>query len=819
MKHAVRRVAVAMLFLAPALLAQIDVSRRTIHVYRRAEVGDPLDESIQITAGTGSASWSIGTVTGPLAPYMQATPTSGTAPSTMTIIFRGKGSEQLGLGDRAAIVPVIQSGGNTVNITITLTTVRKRAWEYFSYMTGYENGVGCTKSHAVFLQNDACVVTNELPAAWPNFILPAVGGSYVDPQFGAKITRMTDNRGVQYSGRKAISATNKYLLAGRYDGTVYVYNIPTGTVAYSAVPGNQNYIHWDPSNDDLYYYLGWNDAKIHQYRLSTATDTVIANYQGAPYNFTGLLDGGTFNMSDDGYMAFWNAGWGKACVADVVGMTVQNQDSHTHCWDLSSNGLVWTSIDSIAVSQVDLPTGKRYMLMMGDPRATFWQLKDGVVTFSHTAPTDMEKLWNGPVGAVSTPHSGFFRASDGQVYWDCGWNSGYSGKGYQAVYRVSAGQQMGLAEEVGGGQRLSYLTCYGCWADAHHGCSDRLGGCVTAYFNDPGEYGTALNNQLITAATSTNPAVITTASNHGWSTNREVFISWTEGNTCINGKWAITKIADNQFSIPVNCSGAGAYVANSGVVVNADPVLTSRAYRNEMIITRPGEEVRRVAVHRARMLGNTFNSTHGQVSYYGYSPKSSISYDGCYIAFMSNMGDPSANSAYIAETGFCPSQMMSVRSIQPTPSGAILNYALPANVSCTILASHNIDFSSPFASSISDGQSGLSRTLVLTGGTANSDTWVRWQCGLYTASRYFRTLPSLSGAGLLQLNLGPQAGITNAVVEWGYNSGSLSNTTASVPCTAGCRIELRPNRGVVYHRVRDESETSSTRPVQAVLTR
>lgn len=77
----------------------------------------------------------------------------------------------------------------------------------------------------------------------------------------------------------------------------------------------------------------------------------------------------------------------------------------------------------------------------------------------------------------------------------------------------------------------------------------------------------AQNSFSVTAATTANPIVITTASAHGWATNDTVtFSGMTGGFTALNGNsYTITVTGGSTFSVPVNGSLYAAYSGSGSV--------------------------------------------------------------------------------------------------------------------------------------------------------------------------------------------------------------------------------------------------------------
>lgn len=72
------------------------------------------------------------------------------------------------------------------------------------------------------------------------------------------------------------------------------------------------------------------------------------------------------------------------------------------------------------------------------------------------------------------------------------------------------------------------------------------------------------NSVTITAATSASPIVLTSSTNHGWSTDQQVTFAALPGDfgTALNGTTqTITRVSDTQFSVAVNGSAYTAYTS------------------------------------------------------------------------------------------------------------------------------------------------------------------------------------------------------------------------------------------------------------------
>src|SRR6267143_1101569 len=124
----------------------------------------------------------------------------------------------------------------------------------FTYVSGPS---GCTQP-AGYPDAALCTVPNETPLG--TFPLPAVGGTYVDGNFGATvklISSFSANHG--YSTPSAFSASGKYVALAQNGIQVNVVETATGNAAYTGRPGyvTSDTIRWDSYSDDVTYCAGY----------------------------------------------------------------------------------------------------------------------------------------------------------------------------------------------------------------------------------------------------------------------------------------------------------------------------------------------------------------------------------------------------------------------------------------------------------------------------------------------------------------------------------------------------------------------------------
>jgi len=685
----------------------------------------------------------------------------GSGPATLYLYWTYLGAESLSPGTHTGTVTI----GTTV-INITLSVEPRRSFDAFVYPAGFPSG--CVNSSSAFSHADTCTVTNERPTS-TSFAIPAPGGTYVDPQFGNTVRRITPSgQNIQYSALSAFSATAKYVLTNSPNGQVNIYN-RNGTVAYSAVAGpNINYSAWDPSDDERLWYM---DAATIKYRqLSTGTTVLAADYS-APFGSRPALPvitmGGTTDITDDGWWVFRDSAGSTLCAVNLNGLSPSTQESKTFCTGLSSFG--FTDIDYPQVTQVDSESRKRYVLVIAAPVAHVFSVGRTGLDYEYPVPTGAEDV---PI----EPHSEVGQDAEGRQIFFWQWYSPYDNRSYLAAAQLNKGADMTRPVEEGGGMRLLYLSDPANFnTDAHYGCTWR-GACVfTPYGNASG-----ISVTQISAVTAGTPCAITTASAHGLTNGASVLIGGGLGTTGMNGVFSISVTGTNTFTLTgQTCSGS--YTAGSAHVVPNTLTASTLPNRQEIVIVRPGEDVRRVAIHRTKMYNG------GSLLGYFASPRASISRDGRYIAYASNYGIPELSSVWVADVSApVTSTRLQVKNVDTADTKAVLNYAVPAGEGgATIVVSANPGLSNPVLNA-ADGLSGDARQFVVSGLSAQTDYWYRITTGRYATQGRFRTGSTLSGTATLRVERGGGGSIQ-------YGPTSALGLSASSP------LSVTVNRGVYYY--------------------
>jgi len=764
--------------------AQITASPTDITVYmRQSDLNfTPTQNFIPVPITiTGTGSWNI-TRGGTLASACPAvngycvnlstSPTASTATplptgsDAGTVYLYGQGIWQLNLTP-GSYTGTFAIGATTVNVT--LVVMERNAYQAFSYLPGFPSG--CSNTDIRYADLDTCTITTERPTSMA-LAIPAVGGSYTDAQFGYPIKRLTASKNnVEYSGATAFSATGKYVVttAAGGDNSTNIYNRATGALVYAAVPvSNIDATLWDPYDDERIWYL--QNGTIRYITLTTGIPTTAADYtlsSGARPALTALSMGGTEDITDDGWLAVTSNN--NVCSVNFNDLTTGTQESKILCYDYSGLGL--TFIDFPQITQVDRESGKRYVMIIAEPVKPVFSVGSSALTFEYSIP-------GGGIGIAGTPHSDVTQDDEGRQQFCWHWEDSQVNANAFACVALNKGADVVQPVEIGGGLNIDSIVQISSIYDAHFGCNWK-GICVSEVYGGTGTGGlTAWKISSVTAAT---PCAITTDLAHGYSTGNLAIIAGGEGITSINAQWTITVTGATTFTLDGHtCSGV--YTANSARVTTAGNA-TTRSHRQELTIYRVGQDARRLGTHRSK----NFDNPLSYLDAFGYwaGPRASISRDGRYVAYASNMGNPEWPSVYILDAAIDYTVRMRA-SVDPAGTSAILNYTLPAGQgAATVTISSSPTLTSPVVSA-SDSLTTAGRQYVATGLTAGTLYYYRVQTTGYSFSGQFVTLPTQSGSGRVQLSKGGGGSI-------GYGP----TTSLGSSCTSPC--DITATRGILYN--------------------
>ena len=634
---------------------------------------------------------------------------TGRGEGKVYLTWRGLGSQEIAIGKHTGTVTI----GSTT-IKITLMVHQRDAYDAFVYLPGFP--VGCVNSGPGFTHADTCTITDERPAS-TGFSIPPVRGSYADPQFGYKVSRITPSGYFnQYGAVTAFSATGRYLLTSTSSGHTNIFHLETATLAYADVPGiNLNFAGWDPVDDDKLWY--YSEAKLLCRNLRTGAVAVAADYSresGARPAFRTITMGGTLDITDDGWWAFLE---GKTvCAVNLNGLSTGTQESKTFCVDVSSFDVKF--IDFPQITQVDRESGKRYVVLIAAPRGLIFSVGDAGLVYEYPL-----------LLPSSTPHSDVGQDDEGRQIFIWSFSEIYGNKTYLASMLLNKGNEMLQPVEAGGGLHLIYASDAGDFeTDGHYGCTWR-GVCVSSpYGNSAG-----IPAKKITSVSPGSPCGIT-AAGHGYKTGDSILIGGAAGNTAINGVFSVTVTGQNTFTLNDQpCSGG--YKADTANSVKNVATAPNKPNRQEIVMVRPGSEVRRLAMHRAKTYGNGTDL----LSYF-QTPRASISRDGRFVAFASNYGIPEKPSVYVIHAGApITSTRITLMGADVTGNRVALNYNMPAGEGpASITISENPELMDPVVTANDNSWDGI-RQFVTPDLQGDKDYFYRIHSGQFSATGRFRT--------------------------------------------------------------------------------
>ena len=572
-----------------------------------------------------------------------ALPASGNGNGTVTINWTGQGAEILADGVHTGTVTVT---GNAA-ITITLTVVTPLAYATFSYAQGYPQG--CTNSDSLFSFADTCTIANERPPS-EAFSIPAQGASYVDPEFGRTVTRITkEGEVLTYSTLTAFTVADPPLVFTDNGDTTYNLSNLSGTVIYSGLTrGDTTFTALDALDSDIYWRRSA-DHELWEYKISTATDTKAADYHST---YTSISNGGSADISDDNWWAFFAPTEMLVCAVNLNGLTTANQATHTYC--ASYAGLLGgdgAHVDFVQVSMIDGTSSKRYVIMLRATAAAVWSVNTstGVLDWERYLGEEPQRYANDDDGVcesgetcIAEPHSTIGRDALGNVIFFFDWAEIYGNQTYLVTLQLNKTMIFRPVEEGGGMRFLFATSCVGC--DRHLSCNG-AGYCSMSGFKS------SIPAKAVTGATRNKPAEITTSTAHGWATGTKVEIDQVVGNTCVNHVWTITSTGSYTFTLDgSDCTGSGTYAG--GGLAGLGTAATNYPLRDRNIV---------IYLNGAGSVAYPINHHRGKIwSTGGYweTSMTNLSRNGAYIAYATNMGNIGGSgqtstemAVYIAATG------------------------------------------------------------------------------------------------------------------------------------------------------------------------
>lgn len=228
------------------------------------------------------------------------------------------------------IVTDVSNSANADTVDVTYYLAPKGPDPIYNYINGYPQN--CFQKNSNYLTPDSCAMADAKPAG--SFIPPPNGGTYIDPNFGAKVTVISDTGFTKgYYIPTCISANNKYVLGLSnnvlYDGLSTlsdmngnVIHLPLYYSNISSYARNE-YDVWDAYNDSIMY--GLRNHILYKFNVITQVATQQIDFTQSPYNiitpFETRIGAGADNTKDN-LVGIYNFNLRKAFVIDLKTMDV-----------------------------------------------------------------------------------------------------------------------------------------------------------------------------------------------------------------------------------------------------------------------------------------------------------------------------------------------------------------------------------------------------------------------------------------------------------------------------------------------------------------
>lgn len=343
-----------------------------------------------------------------------------------------------------------------------------------------------------------CTAPGELPLG--TFLPPAVGGSYLDANFGATV-RVLSNAGANnhhsYSSPTVLSATGKYAIYTLDNFYTTIGDTATGLPIRKMFRASRSWssgeVIWDPTRDDTLYYLSsyWNGTRYVQDRLMkfnvlTGQETMIRDFSLPPYSFPNVTRGGTGDMSSDGWMQFFTDNK-QVCV-------VQVSNGETYCASFdNAGGLGWSVVDYVAITKsYDRDTWKHYVIVQGSPANAVFEF-DSVakrLTFLFRGPEltgNGDGICQAGETCLAQAHAETFQDSTGKQYLLRQFSTSTPCALQLSSIELAKGVNMLKPVSQGGG-RTDVATLANCgtrWPSVHIACSTGGPYCAISMENLP----------------------------------------------------------------------------------------------------------------------------------------------------------------------------------------------------------------------------------------------------------------------------------------------------------------------------------------------
>lgn len=409
--------------------------------------------------------------------WISLNPAAGTGQTTVTAALGN--SDWRPVGNLSTRITVTTEDGATAVVAVTLRIVARLPPPLFSYIDGPHR---CTQPPG-YPDAATCTVPDERPTG--TFEPPPQGGTYVDPNFGAKVRILGPVRSLHgYSTPSSFSAHNKYALVS-IDGVTSIVEVATGRVhsrPQISVEGPM----WDAADEQVLYHVA--GATVRKYDLRSQNSTVLVDYSGAPYRFTNISTGSIADTTKDNWFAFLAPAERSICALDL-------KTQRTYCATYSQpyGGVTPNPGNGGALMSkgVDSATGKRYVVLEARPVVVYSvnQLS-GTLDYEFVGPELMD--WGGNNDGVCNPgekclpgdHFDTAEDSAGVQYLMGGLETPTPCEYSLNSIQLNKGTRGSWPVEMGGGLRriMTLFRCGGgdVWTDWHLGCAKSGKHCVVS---------------------------------------------------------------------------------------------------------------------------------------------------------------------------------------------------------------------------------------------------------------------------------------------------------------------------------------------------
>jgi hypothetical protein len=424
-----------------------------------------------------STKWSVSVPQG--TDWLAVQPNQGTGPATVTVRVVDWAAARMNPGKYAVTVQVnSDAGAAQLNVTLELAALGPPP--KFTYISG---PTGCRTSEG-YPDAATCIVPGEKPPG--SFSPPDPGGSYVDPNFGARVRVLTGPRSLHgYSAPSPLSANNKYALLS-LNGAFSVVDASTG-VRLGSIPTTEEGAIWDAADNAVFYYLA--GPAVVKFNVETRHSENVVDYSQEPYRFSVIKDGSRNDSSKDNWIGFFAPNQATVCALDL-------NSKKTFCskYDTAIVGIQLDASNAgVMVSKgIDRISHKRYVILNAYPTFAVFSVDEaaGKLNFESLGPEVIDFPGNGDgicdsgEKCMRGDHSDTFEDSAGRQWLLGGLESPYPCEYGAYTFALGDPKKMGVPVELGGGRKriMPLFQCGGvdAWVDVHFGCSKATPFCVVS---------------------------------------------------------------------------------------------------------------------------------------------------------------------------------------------------------------------------------------------------------------------------------------------------------------------------------------------------